>query len=220
MNPYPARAAASWAARAGARASGGAQKSRLWGEADRRPSLFPWSVFLRTGAHKEKQINCGKKVSCARSLANARCCKGESDLVFITTTRTGAEFQIFFLTHKCLLCHDVHVNPEEEKTPGGEQRGLREPSSLCRPSFLPAREGAGARRGRVAGQRTLGHRMAAATGPSVRGTCPPPLPSAGRCPSPALAALPPASAALWRAPAPRAAALGDAPAPFTRALAL
>lgn len=186
----PARAAASYAAQAGARASGGAQKSRLWGEAGRRPSLFPCSGFLRTGAHNEKQINSGKKVSCARGLANARCCKGESDLVFITTTRTGAEFQIFFLTHKCLLCHDV-PHPEEEQTPGGEQRGLREPSRICRPSFLPAHEGAGAKRGRVAGQRNLGHRIAAAKGPSVRGTCPPPPPQ-GRTLPVACARSPPA----------------------------
>lgn len=118
-----AHTAASYAAWAGARASRkeSAQKLPLWREAGRHTSLFPYSLFLRTGIYNEKQTNSGKKVSYVSSLANVRCCKGESDLVLIRTIRTSADFHIFFLNYKYLLYHDVHVNPEEEKTPDCEQ---------------------------------------------------------------------------------------------------
>lgn len=72
-----------------------AQKSSLRGEVDRRTSLFPYSLFLRTGIYNEKQINSVRNVSYVSSLANVRCCKGESDLVLIRTIRTSADFQIF-----------------------------------------------------------------------------------------------------------------------------
>lgn len=129
----PAHTAASSAAGAGAWASRreSAQKSPLWGEAGGQTSLFPYSLFPRTGIYNGKQTNSGKEVSCASSLANVRCCKGESDLVLIRTIRTSADFQIFFLNYKYLLYHDVHVNPEEEKTPTVSGAVCEEPSSRC-----------------------------------------------------------------------------------------